>query len=300
VNKGRQNEIRLRLFQPPSAFLLNLPLPTGSYILTSDFKNIREVAGEDVRGILGLPLFLDWVVQYDFDNGVLRLFPPDCAHSGWGEKISLRLARGAGYIDDIIIAGTQHTLTLDTGSYCGILVEPSIYDQLERDGAVKSLRQELRVEISGVNPLRTGRLAAPVSLGSFSHDELLIRAGSASSLGLEYFRRFVVTIDVGNGCLYLRKGRNYSFREYPEMSGIHMRLIDGKVIVEVVDPGSPAALAGVCAGDALLQIDGTSIATHSLVQVRNTLQASRGRAVRLSVDRNGKQFEFTFHLSESF
>ena len=77
VNKGRQNETRLKLFQPPSAFLLNLPLPTGRYILTSDFKNLREVTGEDVRGLLGFPLFLDWVVQYDFDDGVLRLFPPD-------------------------------------------------------------------------------------------------------------------------------------------------------------------------------------------------------------------------------
>ncbi len=84
------------------------------------------------------------------------------------------------------------------------------------------------------------------------------------------------------------------------MSGIHIRLIDGRVIVEVVDPGSPAARAGVCAGDALLQIDGTPIATHSLDQIRSTLQESPGRAVRLSVDRNGKQIEFTFHLSESF
>ncbi len=42
VNKGRQNETRLRLFQPPSAFLLNFFLPTGRYILTYDFKHTRR------------------------------------------------------------------------------------------------------------------------------------------------------------------------------------------------------------------------------------------------------------------
>lgn len=37
-----------------------------------------------------------------------------------------------------------------------------------------------------------------------------------------------------------------------------------------------------------------------LVQIRSTLQESPGRTVRLSVNRYGKQIEFTFQLGENF
>ena len=57
---------------------------------------------------------------------------------------------------------------------------------------------------------------------------------------------------------------------------------DGQVYVASVQSGSPASSARVMAGDRLVTVDGTAVATESLAQVASALRGRPGRRFRSS------------------
>lgn len=58
---------------------------------------------------------------------------------------------------------------------------------------------------------------------------------------------------------------------------------DGQVIISSPMPGSPAERAGIRAGDAILQVDGVSVAGMSLDQVISRVRGPKDTSVRLTV-----------------
>lgn len=74
--------------------------------------------------------------------------------------------------------------------------------------------------------------------------------------------------------------------------GIVMAEEQGTVYVEDVIPGSPAQLAGVQPGDALVEADGKSLKGKTTAQIQKVLLGVEGEEVALSVSRNGKALKF--------
>jgi carboxyl-terminal processing protease len=68
---------------------------------------------------------------------------------------------------------------------------------------------------------------------------------------------------------------------------------DGQVYVASVQPGSPAAASHVLAGDRVVSVDGTAVATESLAQVAAALRGKAGSAVPLELTRDGLPIEVT-------
>jgi regulator of sigma E protease len=66
---------------------------------------------------------------------------------------------------------------------------------------------------------------------------------------------------------------------------------NGKVKWLHVEPGSPAALAGMQDGDVIAKIDGKSFTEPQ--QMRDYIYQSAGRTITLTVERNGRQFDVT-------
>jgi carboxyl-terminal processing protease len=69
--------------------------------------------------------------------------------------------------------------------------------------------------------------------------------------------------------------------------GMYLDFDGGYVVVVSVRPESPAALAGVRAGDLIVNVDGAAINPHHLDQVRRSLGRSDGRTVDLRITRPG-------------
>jgi carboxyl-terminal processing protease len=62
---------------------------------------------------------------------------------------------------------------------------------------------------------------------------------------------------------------------------------DGRVYVASVQPGSPAVASGILAGDRVVSVDGTAVATESLAQVAAALRGKAGSTVPLELTRDG-------------
>src|SRR5687767_7452173 len=78
----------------------------------------------------------------------------------------------------------------------------------------------------------------------------------------------------------------------PGYLGVHVGTADGQLVVEELQPGSPAEKAGLKPGDRLTRFDGMELANADAFRV--ALRAKKaGDAVKLSITRDGKASEVT-------
>jgi carboxyl-terminal processing protease len=81
--------------------------------------------------------------------------------------------------------------------------------------------------------------------------------------------------------------------------GVHVDFDEKKGLVTVVAPikGSPGEKAGLRAGDAILEVDGKSVAGMSLDEVVNLIRGPKGTEVKLSVRREGEPDPLRFTIT---
>jgi regulator of sigma E protease len=77
------------------------------------------------------------------------------------------------------------------------------------------------------------------------------------------------------------KGQDFEFGEL----GLIPQFIQGPIGVQHVEPGTPAAQAGLRDGDAIVTVDGHGF--HTVIALLSYLQAGQGKPVSLEVTRNG-------------
>jgi len=75
--------------------------------------------------------------------------------------------------------------------------------------------------------------------------------------------------------------------------GIELDIRDNKLVVVAPIDGSPAAKAGVRAGDAILQINGTDTSALTIQEAVNKIRGKAGTSVKLQLSRDGKVFDVT-------
>jgi regulator of sigma E protease len=71
-----------------------------------------------------------------------------------------------------------------------------------------------------------------------------------------------------------------------DLAGILPQYIPGSITIQSVMPGTPAAQAGLRAGDALLSFDGHQF--HSVGSLLDYMQEGAGKPISLMIERNGK------------
>ncbi len=81
--------------------------------------------------------------------------------------------------------------------------------------------------------------------------------------------------------------------------GIEVSTQDGKVVVVAPIEGSPAARAGVRAGDVVLAVDGQPVSPTRLNETIDRMRGNVGSHVRLAVGRNGEPEPLVFDLARS-
>lgn len=126
----------------------------------------------------------------------------------------------------------------------------------------------------------------------------LARSDIAGIIGGELLARFRVIYDCPRARLHLEAGQNIGAPFEDDMSGIkwvasgsdrnHFR-------VATVVPDSPAARAGVAAGDVLIAVGGRTSGSFDREWLGQTLR-SNGRRITLKFDRKGTRLPITIVL----
>ncbi|MFL6427769.1 MAG: PDZ domain-containing protein, partial [Acidobacteriaceae bacterium] len=119
----------------------------------------------------------------------------------------------------------------------------------------------------------------------------------AGVLGLEALSRFNFVLNQRYASLYIEPNQRTHAPFESDMSGLVVTATaDRKLAVAAVTPASPAADAGVEAGDVLIRMEDKPLVAANLGSVTAALRSAPGDLVHLEVERNGKPERLALRL----
>lgn len=270
--------------------------------------------GRVYDGTLGADFFERAVVEIDYARQTVRLYDPSSyMHSGKDPAIHLTLSAGlpvvqakftdrkGKFLDGDFVVSTANDDTL-------ILFDryaESHHLLGEHWKTIPSVNPSLAVPNS---PAETARLKG-FQVGDLTSQNLLVTFSKADlpgssdphlagMIGAAFLSRFRVVFDYPHQQLVLSPNARFSSDDQEDKSGITV-VAKGNALhsFEVVDvnPGSPAAKAGIQKGDIIAGVDQDAAADMTLAELRELLRQI-GHKYILSIERNGQSKQITIEM----
>ena len=264
---------------------------------------------QEVDGVIGLELFERFAVRIDVDHLQVELIEPAALEPAPGStQVPLKLRENKPFVDARVTVNdtpVKVDLALDTGGGHALWLNEGKDGRLASPpGAIETrLGRGLSGDING----HIGRVRR-LELGDFTFDGVvtLFPVSEHRNPGGEDFRdgfignevltRFVVTFDYHGKQLLLERGDMFAEPFEYDMSGMVLEFFGTESRrVSAVLPASPAATAGVEPGDALVAIDGKTLAELGDKGMTDALTRD-GAVIRVTLERKGERIEKTFTL----
>jgi hypothetical protein len=299
--KTTSNDMLVRLFRSPSAKVGTHDVrPTKNRVVCTDLSNVRQAAGIDIYGILGVDFFSDRIVRFSPHSGEVAIATRDRKKSDSDVVVPLIVdPSGLLFIDSgQQIVGGDFRLLIDTAATNEISLSDERFDKWVESDAIALESVSSATNIVGFRRVTSGRLRR-FQFGPFRHADLIVDKGSIDRIGLAYLQRFDAVFDVTEKVLILSEGiRCYEHRNR-DLSGLELLAVNSQVVVQVVHSGEPAARAGLLEGDVIISIDQQPVSGKDLVKVREEFRSRPGRVIKLILKRTTEVHTATIRLQES-
>lgn len=276
---------------------------------------VSEVSGRPERGFVGHDVLRQFTLEIDYHERRVRLYDPArYRYAGSGAVVpfatdgDVPLLRGY-----VMVRGRRPIparLLLDTGAsgLCLILTVPFVErHDLARivSPAIEApigtgLVGQLRGTIVRLEELRLGSVRVPFPTTGLGGERkgFLARTDIDGVIGNPVFENSRLTVEYSRRRVIVEQRAGAGARCDYDMSGLRLaaRGPDLRhITVEYVVPHSPAADAGIRAGDELLLIDGRAVAAAPLSEVRQALHVV-GAVRRLVLKRDADTIRVTLQL----
>lgn len=283
--------------------------------------DLSTLAGENISGILGIGAFGAYVIEIDYRREIIRLTRPSRFRPG-------RLARAAPLT---LVGGKPHVrlFTQVHADYCDTLLylidTGAAIDALVFAAPADSAIYPPRVIAGVIGHGLGGNLAGFVGrsdtialpgrafTGVVTHfqiladgtrrDSLIERDGLARHgiVGNGLLDQFNLAIDLPGAKVYFTPRRKPPAPRPYDRSGL--TVVDepterGGLLVQFVSPGTPAAEAGLRAGDRIRKINKLPLRLISTANFRRRLRRRPGRQVSIQYDRRGLTYETVLILRD--
>ena len=244
-------------------------------VFTIPMEFMRARVGRPVDGIIGYDLFRLFVVEIDYDARTISLRDPRTyEYKGDGEVVPFTLRGNTPYTTARLeLAGhgtVEGKFEIDTGAD-GLVSINSPFAAKHRLAEVLTAKTgtQTGAGAGGDSPYFAARVAG-FSLGRSRFENPIVTvsrdtkgtgtdAESDGQLGGDFFRRFRVVFDYTRGRMILEPNGHLSEPFESDMSGLDI-VAEGADLrtftVNAVEPGSPAAEAGIREEDTILAVDG--------------------------------------------
>ncbi len=295
VKGAEGTRAKAELYQAPEMHVGPIDLrKVISYVTAIDFE---QSGASRFDGIIGMDILQHYVVDIDFDQvqvlflkyvkeGESSLSSSSPVGNKWGTAIPLRLSwlKCSPYVRGTFSDGSSVEFLIDTGfvsnSAFGRLGDKTfekIHSQAYAWGmdmgehTVQGLYESTRRPNSAV-------LVESFSLGSSTYEDVALRRGQRSILGMGILCRYNVAFDFPNRKMYLRqRERQYAWAPSYEVRISPLGLIvfykGQRTHILKVSPDGPAHAAGIQEGDVIINVDGHDVATWGLTKLLNYLTA---------------------------
>ncbi|HUQ09645.1 MAG TPA: aspartyl protease family protein [Steroidobacteraceae bacterium] len=254
--------------------------------LTLDFSP-ADVEGLVLGGMLGSEFLERFVVEFDYGRKVLTFTDP--AHFAAADRRRAGTALAMEFYDHMpqvtgTFEGRPARFNLDTGSRSDVSITAPFADRMGlrdlyplgitvTDGWGSGGPARSFVVRAGRMTLGAVEVDRPIAGLSVAKRGVMADENFDGNVGSGLLKRFVVTFDFGGNHVYLRR------LPHPDedtgkfdRTGMWINLAWGGMRVMDVAAGSPAATAGIRAGDILTEIDGSPLAARTLSDARRHLK----------------------------
>jgi putative serine protease PepD len=260
--------------------------------------------------VLGYELFASCLVRFDFAAGMMDVWDAARAPRDLpGVAVPMTLIENHPYVEgDLKLPGrapVHARFVIDTGSNAGLILAP---DVAARDTLARAFPRTLVVMGRGVGAEVRNHLgrAESLRLGALSFDRPLVLVpeptagrfsapGTMGNIGGQLVSRCRVTFDYRHRLVGFEPGANFHEAFEADMSGAAMMRGAHGLTVRFVNPGTPAADAGLREGDVVTSVDGAPAARIDPAALQRTMRRE-GHEVRLGVRRGADSLSVTLTL----
>lgn len=271
------------------------------YALKQNIFQLSKHLGSKVNGMVGYDLIKDHVVKIDYVKKEMLFYDPSTYQVPRSyREVPIVLEDEKAYMSSQVVLNDQlHDVKLlvDTGAELALwLVRNNFmhYDIPERSIYTfigQGLNGEIFGNVSRIDNAYIGGYKFKRPIAAFP-DSTAIRLIIASNerdgtVGSELLRRFDVILNYTDTTMYVKRNHFFSQKFSYNTTGIEIiqpyQSLPFYEIAELWEE-SPAAEAGLKVGDKIESIDGESVSTLSLIQVKDRLRKSSGK-IKLVITR---------------
>jgi hypothetical protein len=282
--------------------------------LTFPMRRMDAQWGKRKDGMVGGDLLSVLVTVIDYDRG--RVVFHDASkyeYSGPGERIPVTMLGDYIIVPvDVLLYGADAPIRtrflLDTGVRISVFSSPFAKEHGLAAQSPKTLSGITGFGIGGASKGVIGRVRG-LQIGSFRFENPVMTFSADTSGALsdttfagifcaDFLSRFTVVLDYARSQIVLEKGPDFDAPFEFDMSGIRFAFEGERfdtVKVFLVYDGSPAARAGIAAGDLVTAIDGRPAGSFTRDDLRGYMQRE-GKQVRFTIKRGSETRDVTIRL----
>lgn len=258
-------------------------------------------------GIIGYEMLKNFVITVDYVNRRMTLTNPE-SFSAEGRGTAIRFDSATIPIIAARLNGVDGRFMLDTGNAFfntisnDFLAKNGLNPPGDRAVLVQSsgnLGGALRTPLWRASKLSIGpyQLDAPVFAVTQTRKGALAGTTFAGNIGEPILSRFDLTFDYAHNTIYFKPNANFNRPFTGSLDGMSVYKPSPDALeVSYVNPGSPAALAGIASGDRIVSIDGSPAARLGPADVQ-TLESGKN-TLDVVFTHQGAIVEKTITLSE--
>jgi predicted aspartyl protease len=272
--------------------------------------DIGDVLGRPLDGILGYDFISRFVVTIDYSHQVVTLTEPGAWTAPAGARaVPLELLQNVPVVQASCDGRYAGRFVVDTGNNSTVLLhapfvrEHKLLERASRKIDMRSLGaggQETHTMVR-MDSLVIGGLTVPRPLVSLSLASTgMTGAGTqlAGNIGGWILERFTVTFDYDGRKMYLEPGPKLAEPMSIGRIGWQVARIKGHLEVVAVSEGTPAAEAGVEAGDVLLKLGDEGLGDVDVPALRRLTDQDPGTRLRFEIRRDGQTRQVELTLRE--
>jgi hypothetical protein len=274
------------------------PLPQSLVHMTSNYA---------IDGVIGYEVLKNFVVSIDYVKKTLTLTEPSAFNSG-DAGTAIRFAAATIPVIPVTYDGVPGQFMFDTGNAFYSTVSQTFLDAHglapEKPGSVYAqssgnIGGALRPWLTRAKQIQIGpyRIERPVFAVTNTSKGALAGTAFSGNLSQSVISRFDVTLDYAHETIYMKPNANFGKPFVGSLDGMSLYESDaGALTVSYVNPESPAAKAGIAAGDVIQSVQ--SIPAGNFGPDDLIALETIGATLHLTVRRDGKSRELDLALSE--
>ena len=266
-------------------------------IFKKDHFGLSQYAGINIHGLLGYEFFNKLAVKINFTDSLITVSKPEnMRRFKKGSRVPITIEENKPYFKMPITLndGTQQVnkFIIDLGAGHSISLEKiadkNFYSQ-------QFINANLGIGLNGlisgykgrVKEIQFGKYKIKNVLASYPEDNGRVsKVPRDGNLGMEMLKRFTIVFNYSGSEMYIKSNIAFKTPFEHDMSGLQY-YATGKdykhIVIDRVEPGSPADEAGICKDDEITAINFKPVAEMTLEQIDQLFKSKDNRTLLLDI-----------------